>query len=301
MRMFTVMAADLPESPSPLAEISHGPSAFEQFLENNQKTLLALTVLLALGAAGLVVYRGIEKSRQQTAGAELNKAGNLASLQAVINDHKDTHAARSASILLADLQWKEGQQDTAVSTLRSFIDANPDHPALATARASLGSKLMSQGKGADAATLYQEIADDPKSRYLAPYAMISLGDIAKSAGDTDRAQTFYTRAKTDFPESGFAGTAGERIASLKAKPPVEVEPPPPPPTPPTPPANAAAAPGSVIPVTPPATGAASAPVVIPAPQPAPQPAPETPAPQPAPAPPVGQTPSSEPPPATPEP
>jgi TolA-binding protein len=297
MRMFPVMAADLPESPSPLAEISHGPSAFEQFLENNQKTLLVLTVLLALGAAGLVVYRGIEKSRQQTAGAQLNKAADLASLQAVISENADTKAARSASILLADLQWKEGQQDAAISTLRSFIDANPDHPALATARASLGSKLMSQGKGADAATLYQEIADDPKSRYLAPYAMISLGDIAKSAGDTERAQTFYTRAKTDFPESGFAGTAGERIASLKAKPPVEVEPPPPPPTPPTPPAAGAAAPGSVIPVTPPATGAASAPVVIPAPQPAP----ETPVPQPAPAPQVEQTPSSEPPPATPEP
>ena len=260
------MAADHPESPSPLAEISHGPSAFEQFLDNNQKNLMVLTVVLALGAAGLVVYRGIEKSRQQTAGALLNKAGDLASLQAVINEHADTHAARSATILLADLQWKDGQQDAAIATLRSFIDANPDHPALATARASLGSKLMAQGKNADATKLYQEIADDPKSRYLAPYAMISLGDIAKGAGDTDRAEVFYNRAKSDFPESGFASTAGERIASLKAKPPVEVEPPPPAPETPAP---GAATPGAATPGAPPAA-AETPPAVAPTQEPAPE-------------------------------
>jgi predicted negative regulator of RcsB-dependent stress response len=276
------MAADHPESTSPLAEISHGPSAFEQFLDNNQKSLMALTVLLALAAAGLVVYRGIEKSRQHTAGALFNKAGDLASMQAVINEHADTHAARSANILLADLQWKEGQQDAAIATLRTFIDSNPDHPALATARASLGSKLMAQGKNADAATIYQEIADDPKSRYLAPYAMISLGDLAKVAGDTDRAETFYKRAKADFPESGFAGTAGERIASLKAKAPVEVEAPPPAPETPAPgsliPGSAvpgSSAPGSLIPVTPPtappAASEATAPAVEPAQEPAPEP------------------------------
>lgn len=232
------MAADLPESPSPLAEISHGPSAFEQFLDNNQKSLLALAVLVAIGAAGLVVYRGIEKSRQQTAGAELNKAGDMPSLQAVISDHKDTHAARSASILLADMQWKEGQQDASITTLREFIDSNPQYPALATARASLASKLMFQGKNTDAAVLYQQIADDPQSRYLAPYAMISLGDLAKVGGDTEKAQNFYNRTKTDFPESGFASTASERISSLKAKAPVEVEPPPPAPITPTPDAAA---------------------------------------------------------------
>jgi TolA-binding protein len=292
------MAADHPETPSPLAEISQGPSAFEQFLDNNQKTLMALTVVLAIGAAGLVVYRGIEKSRQHTAGAQLNKAGDLAALQAVISDHADTHAARSATILLADMQWKDGQQDAAISTLRTFIDSNPDHPALATARASLGSKLMAQGKNADAATLYQEITDDPDSRYLAPYAMISLGDLAKAAGDTAKAEVFYNRAKADFPESGFASTAGERIASLKAKPPVEVEPPPPAPetpapgTPPATPGTPPATPGTppAEPATPPAaptTGEAT-----PAVEPAQEPAPETRS---------EEAPSSEPSPATPEP
>jgi len=220
------MPADLPESPAPLAEISQGPSAFERFLDNNQKNIVILAVLLALAAAALVVYRGVEKSRQETAGAALAKAGDLPALQAVIQEHANTHAARSAMILLADRQWAEGQQDAAISTLRDFISANPGHPAFPTAKASLGSKLMAQGKSAEASAVFEEIAQDPKSRYIAPFALISLGDIAKAAGDLAKAETSYNRVKTDFPENSFAEAANRRIATLKAMPPVEVEPPP---------------------------------------------------------------------------
>ena len=258
------MAADLPESsPTPLAEISQGPSAFEEFLDKNQKNLIILTILLAIGAAALVVYRGIEKSRQETAGADLNKAADLAALQAVVKDHAGTHAASSAMILLADRQWTDGQQDAAITTLRDFIAANPGHPAFASARASLGAKLMAQGKAGDATTIFQEIADDPKSRFIAPYALISLGDIAKAAGDLEKAETSYSRVKKDFPDSSFAETANKRIATLKAKAPVEVEPPPAP----APAASAPVAP-ALIPTPAPAETVPATPAV---------PAPATPA------------------------
>jgi predicted negative regulator of RcsB-dependent stress response len=257
------MAADLPETSTPLAEISQGPNAFEQFLDRNQKNLIILTILLVIAGAALVVYRGIEKSRQETAGADLNKAADLKALQAVVKDHSGTHAAGSAMILLADRQWSEGQQDAAITTLREFVAANPEHPAFATARASLGSKLMAQGKAADATALFQEIADDPKARFVAPFALISLGDIAKAAGDLEKAESSYSRVKKDFPESGFVDTANKRIATLKAKPPVEVEPPPAPA-----PAPEAAAPATLTPTLTPAEPVPATPAV---------PAPATPA------------------------
>jgi predicted negative regulator of RcsB-dependent stress response len=219
-----VMAADHPESPTPLAEISQGPSAFEQFLDNNQKNLVIFAVLVAIGAAAVVVYRGVEKGRQESAGAGLSKATDLAAYQSVVQDHAGTQAASSAMILLAERQWEEGQQDIAIATLRDFIAANASHPAYPSARASLGSKLMAQGKAAEATTVFQEIADDPKARFIAPYALISLGDIAKVAGDLEKAEASYSRVKKDFPESSFADTANRRIAILRAKPPVEVEP-----------------------------------------------------------------------------
>lgn len=244
------MSAEHPESPTPLAEISQGPSAFEQFLDNNQKNLIILTVLLVIGAGALVVFRGIEKGSQESAGAALNKAADLPSLQAVIQEHSGTRAAGSAMVLLAENQWNEGQQDAAINTLRNFINSNPDHAALSTAQASLGAKLMAQGKSADASAVFQQIIDDPKARFIAPYALISLGDIAQAAGDPEKAELSYNRAKTDFPDSSFASTATGRIASLRAAPPVEVE------APPAPAPDAQSAAPALVPVPTPAPEAA---------------------------------------------
>ena len=232
------MSADLKESPVPLAEISQGPNAFEVFLDRNQKGIAVLAILVAVGAVGLVIYRGIETSRQETAGAALTKAADLASYQAVVDSHADTVAAGSAMVLLADSQWTGGKQAEAIATLRKFIAASPTHPAIPSAKANLGAKLMAQGKSGDATKVFDELAADPAARYIAPFALISLGDLAKTAGDLEKAEASYNKVKTEFPESSFAETANRRIATLKAKPPVEIEPPPAPVTPPADPTAA---------------------------------------------------------------
>jgi predicted negative regulator of RcsB-dependent stress response len=238
------MPADPIESPVPLAEISQGPNAFEAFLDRNQKNLIALAILLALATAALVVYRGIETGRQTSAGEALNKAEDLAALQAVISEHAGTKAAQSAVVLLAENQWADKKQDAAIETLRGFITANPDHPAHAAAQASLGAKLMAQGKSGEAVDVFQSIVSDPKARYIAPYALISLGDLAKTAGDLTKAEASYNRVKSEFSESAFVETATRRISALKAKAPVEIAPPP---VPVAPPAAPGAQPAVVTP------------------------------------------------------
>jgi predicted negative regulator of RcsB-dependent stress response len=177
------------------------------------------------------VYRGIEQSKQETAGQALNKADDLPALQAVVSEHADTLAGHSAMVLLAEKQWEQGQQDASIETLRKFISTSTNHPAIPTAQASLGTKLMQQGKTGDAVNAFQNMVDDPKSRFLAPYALICLGDLSKAAGDLDKAEGFYKRVKSDFSDSSFSESAGKRIASLKAKAPVEIAPPPKPETP----------------------------------------------------------------------
>ncbi|MEI6675773.1 MAG: tetratricopeptide repeat protein [Verrucomicrobiota bacterium] len=219
---------EISDAPRPIGEISQGPSAFEQFLDRNQRNLVILTILIALAAAGWVVYRGIVRSKEHSAGAELSKAEDTAALQSVVKDHAGTAAADSAQVLLAAHQWQEGQQDAAVTTLKSFIAANVDHPARPTAQASLGTKLQTQGKLADARKVFQELADDPAARFLAPYALLSLGDMAKAAGETAQATKFYQKAKTDFPDSSFSSAIAQRLSLLQAQMPVEIAPPAPP-------------------------------------------------------------------------
>lgn len=220
------MSADLKESPVPLAEISQGPNAFEEFLDRNQKGLIVFAILLAIGAVCAVVYRGVERSRQETAGAALTNAKDLAALQAVVDGHSGTIAAASALVLLADSQWTDGKKDEAIATLQKFIDASPTHPAIPTAKANLGSKLMIQGKTGDATRVFEDLASDSSARYIAPFALVSLGDMAKAAGETEKAETSYTKARSDFPESTFADMATKRLAILKAKAPAEIEAPP---------------------------------------------------------------------------
>jgi predicted negative regulator of RcsB-dependent stress response len=244
-----IMSVAPKDAPVPLAEISQGPNAFEAFLDRNQKGIVAFAILLSVGAAGLVVYRGIETSRQESAGAALNKAENADQLQAVITTHPSTLAAGSAMILLADQQWTDGKKDESVATLRSFLASFPEHPAVPTAKSSLGSKLMAQGKSGDAAAIFEDVASDPTARFIAPFALISLGDIAKAAGDLDKAETSYSKVRSDFADSSFADTASRRLAILKAQPPVEIAPPPAPPAPEAPAENAQA------PISPPAESA----------------------------------------------
>jgi len=241
------MSADLHESPAPLAEISQGPNAFDVFLDRNQKGIAVFAILLAIGAVALVIYRGIETSRQESAGAALNKAADLSAFQAVVDGHADTIAAGSAMVLLAESQWTAAKQDDAIATLRKFIASSPSHPAIPTAKANLGAKLMAQGKSGDATIVFDKLAADPAARFIAPYALISLGDLAKTAGDLEKAEAFYNKAKTEFPDSSFAETATRRIATLKAKPPVEIEPPPAPPAPATSPTPGVGIPPSLAP------------------------------------------------------
>jgi predicted negative regulator of RcsB-dependent stress response len=220
------MPEDTTPSIAPLAEINLGPSKFEQFLENNQKTLAILLSVAVVAIAVYIVTRGVNKSREQSAGVALSNAKNATALQEVISNHANTNAAASAKLLLADMQAGEGKTGDAIKTLQDFIATNTDHPAKPTASAKLAAKLMSENKTAEASAIFQDLVSDPQARYIAPYALICLGDIAKAGGDPIKAESFFNQVKTEFPESSFASLAAERLATVKTKPPVEVEPPP---------------------------------------------------------------------------
>ncbi len=243
------MSLDSQDSPRPLGEISQGPSAFEQFLDRNQKNLVILSIAIAVAIAAWLVYQGIAKSKEHSAGAELCKAADLPALQALTEKYRGTAAAGTAAVPLAERQWTENQADAAITTLKTFIAANPKHPARPAAQASLGSKLKAQGNLPEAKKLFQELADDPAAAYLAPYALITLGDLARTAGETDPAEKFYQKAKADFPGNSFGMTIDQRLALLKAKLPAEIDPPPAPPAPA--PGAPSTAPGSIPGATPP--------------------------------------------------
>jgi len=216
-----------PTAPTgPLGEISQGPGAFETFLDQHHKKILVLGLLAAIGVAGYVVKEGIDEGRETAGGNALHQADDIASLQSILKDHGDSRAAGSAAVLLAEQQWEEGQQDAAISTLRTFIDSGTNHPARPTALASLGSKLAKQGKSGDAVDAFRTLANDNTgSTHLAPFALIGLGDLAQAAGNIEEAEAHYTRVRDDFATSPFSDAAIRRLKFLKSDMPVVVDPP----------------------------------------------------------------------------
>lgn len=211
-----------PLSGTPLGEISQAPPALEVFLDKHQSKIIALALLIAVLAVVYVVYKGIAEGKEMAAGAALAKAADVSDLQGVVKNHEGSTAAQSATVLLAEKQWEDGQQDDAVATLKEFIESGKTHPALPNAKASLASKLLAQGKTDEATSIFQDLTEDPSARFLAPYAWISLGDIESAKGDAEAARKAYEMLELDFPGSSFAGDAAKRLLLLKAKAPIEV-------------------------------------------------------------------------------
>ena len=109
------------ETPTPIAEIDHGPSKFEQFLDNHQKKLLVAAILLLLGVIGYVVWSGLQEAEQHEAGAAFVKADEVADYQGVIKQYPGSNAAASSMPLLADMQWQDSQPDS-IQTLQNFLE-----------------------------------------------------------------------------------------------------------------------------------------------------------------------------------
>jgi predicted negative regulator of RcsB-dependent stress response len=225
------MAEDSADTPRPLAEISHGPSAFEAFLERNQKGMIVLGIALVAATAGWIVVKGVKEGAEEDAGAILVKSEGVPELQALVKDKPDTAAAGSAQLVIAAKQWDAGQQEAAVETLKGFISSKPEHPGVISAKASLASRLMQLGQKDEAQKLFTELVGDPAARYVAPYALISLGDMQKAEGKLDEAEQSYKKAQSDYGTNPLATGAAERLKLLRFKAPVEIEAPPAPPAP----------------------------------------------------------------------
>jgi TolA-binding protein len=218
--------SDPSTDPVPLGEILQGPSPFEQFLERNQKLIAVAAVAAGLGIGGFMVYRTIAADNATAAGAALSQAKDIADLEKVKTEYANTPSAVTAALQISDKQWANNQQDEAISTLREIVEKFPQHPAHIIAQNALGHRLLEQGKTGDAELAFQSVIDSPSGTFLAPMAMISLGDIANKGGDKAKAEEFYKKVGDKYKESTFASLATDRLKFLNFVAPTEVEAPP---------------------------------------------------------------------------
>ncbi len=257
------------QGPSPIGEISHEPSSFEAFLDANQKKLIIVGILAILCVVGYVIFDGVKTMTARNAAGDVAAARTVPDYDSVSNEHEGQNAGGSALILKSQLLWRDQQQQEAIKSVEEFIENYPEHPALGSAYASLGSYQQQLGNTDKAKTAYEKSVETESS--ASSLALLSLGDIALKSGESGKAKELYDQILTKYEKSHFQvkNMAEQRLKLIGVNAPTEKAPEPPAPviTPgaATPPVAIPGLPGALTPGTPTPT---------PTPTPAPAPAPD---------------------------
>ena len=210
------------DAPTPIAELEQGPSKFDIFMEKHQKKLIIASILIFLGVIGYVFYSGLEKMKNEEAGAALLVATTENDYKAIISKYSDRPAAGTAALLIAELRTNN---DDAIKALQHYLATYPDHPAVTKAEFELATRQLNAKHTKDATTTLEGLIAREDAEYLIPAAKIALGDIAAQNNEIEKAERLYLEALEGLDVSTiFARTAHFRLKLLKAKKPNIIEP-----------------------------------------------------------------------------
>ena len=202
-----------------------------------QKEIAAALIIVILAIIGFAGYRFYTYRRNSTSAELLGQAKTPNDYQAVIERYPGTPAGASAYLLLAEKQRNEKKFAEANATLQRFVDKNPAHDFVPTARLAMAANLESMGKNDEALSIFQEIATKYPNTYNGPLALISQVPLLKAKNRIDDARRVCEEILTKYkiPGQQIEGTrddrmdtvwAGEAMRHLRSlKPPEQPKPP----------------------------------------------------------------------------
>ena len=194
-----------------------------------QKEIAAALIVVVLAILAFGGYRLYISQRNATAAELLGSAKTPHDYEEVIARYPGTPAGASAYLLLAQKQREGKKFAEANATLQRFVEANPDHDFIPTARLAMASNFESMGQEDEALSIYQQVATKYANTYNGPLALISQVPILKVKNRIEDARrvcedilTKYrmpgqqTEASGDNRmETAWAGEAMRQLRSLK--------------------------------------------------------------------------------------
>lgn len=229
-----------PEEIKAIGEIELGPSKQEQFLNRHYKKLIAGGIVLMVAvSAGICIssfYRQHNEagSHELFAAAKVRTTGDAAdpssydakALSTVLDAYSGTDSAATAELMegLSLLQG-EGTAENGLSRLEGVAASTQNEFVRARALAAIASYYMGEGKTGQAVAAWKKVTQLPANAYTA-LAYVSLGDLARNAGDVESARTYYDLLAKECPASMLTRSqvAGMRLLVLNADDPEPVKP-----------------------------------------------------------------------------
>lgn len=217
-----------PEEIKAIGEIEIGPTRHEIFLNKHYKKLIAGGIVFLLVASGAICYATYRQQEEEQASAalvssmKLQAPGSVASpdaydttiLSDIRNQHAKTPSASTAALMaaLAQLNTEEGR-NAGLSELETIAEQSPSELIRARAHAALAAYHMSEGVDDKAVTHWKAVAGLSDNPYSV-IALISLGDLAKNAGDTESARSYYKQAELQHPASPLTRSGVIELRSM---------------------------------------------------------------------------------------
>jgi tetratricopeptide (TPR) repeat protein len=201
----------------PTAPPSSSDAALETrvFWERFKTEIIAALIVVVLAIVGFGAYRFYSDHRAAAASAMLASAKSADAYQQVIANYPNAPAAADAYLLLAEAQRKERKFVDANATLQVFIDKNPNHELVSTAKMAMAANLESMGKNDQAFSMYQQIASTYPNSFNAPLALLSQVYLLKPKNQTEEARRLCETILTRYRDSFWAGEAAQELRLLK--------------------------------------------------------------------------------------
>ncbi len=202
------MATVTTPTPDPLLET-------QVFWERNKGAILGVLAAVLLAVAAYGAYRWYVSHRDNSAATVLAQAKGAGDYQKVIDEFPSSPAASSGYLLLAAAQRKEQKLAEANATLKTFIDRNPKHELVTTAKMAMAANVEALGKPYEALEMYRGVAADYPRSFNAPLAMLAEVPLLKAKGDTEGARRVAETVLTQYRESFAATEATRHLRMLK--------------------------------------------------------------------------------------
>jgi TolA-binding protein len=206
----------MPTAPPPSRDAALEARVFWLRFKNEIAAAVAIAVIAVAGFAG---YRLYTNNRDSAASELLGSAKSEQDYRQVITRYPNTAAGASAYLLLAEAQRKEKKFAEANATLQIFIDKNPHHELVSTARMAVAANLESMGKVDEALSMYEKIGASDPANFNAPLALISEVSLLKAKNRIEEARRVCETILIKYRLPGDQradGVHDDRVASLFA-------------------------------------------------------------------------------------
>lgn len=198
-----------PDEIKAIGEIELGPSRHEQFLNAHYKKLMWGGIALGILGGSIIAYFSHLNDRKTEAAAQLVSAmkitapGDAATPDAydakVLENLQQQHAGSAAAVtakLMEGLSLLNAEDKSqGIARLQALAAECDDVLISARALAAVASSLQADGKTEESAKAWEQVAAQGQSPYLA-LAYLTLGDMARTSGQTEQARNYYLLAES---------------------------------------------------------------------------------------------------------